>query len=198
MKYLKIKYTAPLLLASGCICFIVISCLKKPDEKNPACVGKDRWDVKTLTDIGELNINYTPVITSVKELINIPLTNTINDNTPRFGIEFNTYSIKCRIREYKLSDDGDYHLVLEDIQNSSITMVGEIPDEYCASVQQSKHLSSFVKARTDFKQSLLSTAQVDTSVYTITGVAFYDKIHGQLGAAPNAIEIHPILSISKK
>ena len=50
----------------------------------------------------------------------------------------------------------------------------------------------------DFKNTLLATEQADTSVYIITGVAFYDKVHGQLGAAPNAVEIHPILSISKK
>jgi len=29
---------------------------------------------------------------------------------------------------------------------------------------------------------------------TITGVAFFDVIHGQRGVAPNAIELHPVLS----
>ena len=197
MKYLKIKYGTLFFLASISIFFMINSCLK-PDEKNPKCTGKDRWDVKTLTDADEINVNYTPINTTVSSLINIPLVKTIGDNTPRFGIEFNTYSLKCRIREYKLSDDGDYHLVLEDLVNPSITMIGEIPDQYCASVQQSKYLTAFIQARKDFKNSLLVTSQVDTNIYTITGVAFYDKVHGQLGAAPNAIEIHPILTITKK
>jgi hypothetical protein len=27
----------------------------------------------------------------------------------------------------------------------------------------------------------------------VTGVAFFDFLHGQTGAAPNGIELHPIL-----
>jgi len=30
---------------------------------------------------------------------------------------------------------------------------------------------------------------------TITGVAFFDRVHGQIGVAPNGIELHPVLSI---
>ena len=30
----------------------------------------------------------------------------------------------------------------------------------------------------------------------VTGVGFFDKIHGQTGVAPNGIELHPVLSIS--
>lgn len=197
MKYLKLKYTIPLLIVSGSICLIINSCLK-PNEKKPDCVGKDRWDVKTLTDAGEANVNYTPIISTVKTLVNIPLLQPIESNTPRFGIEFNTYSIQCHIREYKLSEDGDYHLVLQDISNLSETMIGEIPDPFCSAVQQSKHLAAFTQARKDFKKTLLVTGQVDTGVYIITGTAFYDKVHGQLGAALDAIEIHPILTIELK
>ncbi len=197
MKYLKLKYTIPSLIIVSAICFIINSCLK-PNERKPDCVGKDRWDVKTLTDAGEPNVNYTPKNSTVNTLINIPLLQSIESRTLRFGIELNTYSIQCHIREYKLSDDGDYHLVLEDLSDPSITMVGEIPDPFCSSVQQSKHLAEFTQARNDFKNTLLVTGQVDTGIYLITGTAFYDKVHGQLGAAPNAIEIHPILSIGLK
>jgi hypothetical protein len=30
----------------------------------------------------------------------------------------------------------------------------------------------------------------------VTGVAFFDFLHGQTGVAPNAIELHPILGFS--
>ncbi len=196
MKFI-LKFVLPVLII-GCITTLWIMSCSKPDEKNPACTGKDRWDIKTLTDAGTTGINYTPVATTIANLISIPLVKTIDANTPRFGIEFNTYTIQCRIREYKLSSDGDYHLVMMDLANPTTTMVGEIPDPYCASVQQSAYFANFTKARKDFKNTLLATEQADTSVYIITGVAFYDKVHGQLGAAPNAVEIHPILSISKK
>ena len=182
----------------GCATFFWIMSCSKPDEKNPACTGKDRWDVKTLTDPNASTINYSPITITVSNLVSIPLTHTIGGNTARFGIEFNTYTTYCHIREYKLSDDGDYHLVLQDISNPSITMIGEIPDPYCESVKKSIRINQITQARKDFKNTLLVTEQVDTTIYIITGVAFYDKVHGQLGAAPNAIEIHPILSISKK
>ena len=89
-------------------------------------------------------------------------------------------------------------MVLQDLSDPTITMIGEIPDPYCESVKQSFRFDQITKARTDFKNSLLVTGQVDNSIYVITGVVFYDKVHGQLGAAPNAIEIHPILSIVKQ
>ena len=31
---------------------------------------------------------------------------------------------------------------------------------------------------------------------TVTGVGFFDPIHGQTGVAPNGIELHPILEIT--
>jgi hypothetical protein len=29
----------------------------------------------------------------------------------------------------------------------------------------------------------------------MTGVGFFDRIHGQTGVAPNGIELHPVLDI---
>jgi hypothetical protein len=29
----------------------------------------------------------------------------------------------------------------------------------------------------------------------VTGVGFFDRIHGQTGVAPNGIELHPVLDI---
>jgi hypothetical protein len=31
---------------------------------------------------------------------------------------------------------------------------------------------------------------------TVTGVGFFDIIHGQTGVAPNGIELHPVLRVS--
>jgi len=28
----------------------------------------------------------------------------------------------------------------------------------------------------------------------VTGVLFFDKLHGQLGVAPNGVELHPVIS----
>jgi len=31
----------------------------------------------------------------------------------------------------------------------------------------------------------------------LVGVPFFDKLHGQTGVAPNGVELHPVLSITK-
>jgi len=31
----------------------------------------------------------------------------------------------------------------------------------------------------------------------VTGVVFFDRVHGQIGVAPNGVELHPVLDIEK-
>ena len=109
-------------------------------------------------------------------------------------MEFNTYTVRCHIEDWRVSEDGDYHLVLSDVSDPSAIMIGEIPCAECGSVQQSNHLAEFIQARKNFEGSLDS--KKSSTVYTITGVAFFDKIHKQFGAK-NGIEIHPVLSITE-
>src|SRR5260370_37385818 len=37
--------------------------------------------------------------------------------------------------------------------------------------------------------------KVEPTPVVVTGVGFFDKVHGQMGVAKNGIEIHPILAI---
>ncbi len=88
-----------------------------------------------------------------------------------------TIAVHAMIDCYKREEDGDIHLVLSD---SGCTMIAEIED---GSPERSKF-----KATSRWKY-LQKRA-------TITGVRYYDHIHGQRGVAPNGIEIHPVLKIS--
>jgi hypothetical protein len=38
--------------------------------------------------------------------------------------------------------------------------------------------------------------RVLSGIATITGVAFFDDLHGQRGVAPHGIELHPVLALS--
>jgi len=177
--------------------FLIISC-HKTTNNNPACSGRERWNVKALYDADEGKVNYSPITTTISELLNYKPQGSIDPSAPRNGIEFNTYTVECRIREYEFSDDGDYSLVITDLSDPSKTMIAEIPDPFCSETQKSRHNEQFMKVRNDFVNTLKLTSQPDTGIYIITGVAFFDYVHGQRGVAPNGIEIHPILSIRKK
>lgn len=160
------------------------------------CGGKDRWDVKTLTDVGAKKVKFKPIKTTIDSLRKIVPNQKVGNTTKRFGTEFYTYEIVCKVREYRMEDDGDYHLVLVDVSDTSKTMIGEIPDPSCPSVAKSGKANTFVKVRTFFKDSVAVKKNVTKQgVYKITGVVFFDKKHRQLGLSPNGIELHPILSI---
>jgi hypothetical protein len=76
------------------------------------------------------------------------------------------------------------------------TMIVEFPAKACVA-------SSFKRRRIAHarRQFLNDCGSVSSSSWlylkgrvTITGVGFWDEDHGQTGVAPNAIELHPVLS----
>ena len=162
------------------------------------CGGDERWDVKTLTDADAKKVNFKADTVTVDYLIKIQPDRKIGNKLSRFGVEFKTFVVVCGIREYRREDDGDYHLVLYDLKDTNKTMIGEIPLTFCSSVSKSKYAKKFEQSADYFEQKVMDKKyKTKKGVYKIYGPAFYDKKHGQLGLAPNGIEIHPILSIKK-
>jgi hypothetical protein len=182
-------------LTFGIILLLVVLAFVSQEE----CGGNERWDVKTLQDSLAHKINFTPKQTTVGNLTTLRHVEKVGNHTERFGNEFVCYQIDCRIREYRLEEDGDYHLVLVDMKDSSKTIIGEIPDFNCEKVKTSKFIKNFIDARVTFQKYILPKHGVKDGVYTITGVCFYDKIHGQLGVCKdNGLELHPIMDIIKQ
>jgi len=165
------------------------------------CGGKERWSVKILTDKESSKIYWLPKHTTVKALTELvqpyPVNNKKFDRSVRFGYEFNVYEVYCKIRQYIREDDGDYHLVLVDLSDTTLTMVGEIPNPDCDSVSKSKYAKGFRETRNEFEKHILPKGKVSTETFIITGVCFFDFIHGQKGVAKNGVEIHPIMDLVK-
>lgn len=162
--------------------------------------GIDRRDVKSLLDKEAAKIKWTPKNHTVKYLskliqVPFPAKDKKFNKKIRYGNEFNVYEIKCRIREFRKEDDGDYHLVLVDLNDTTITIVGEIIDPNCPDLSGSQYMGAFKNIREEFELFKLPKNKVMEGVYTITGVCFYDKLHGQLGISANGIELHPIMDI---
>lgn len=164
------------------------------NEKNVLCGGVERWSEKVLTDPLASTIDFTPINSTVQNLItiNTPFADPYMNRSA--GFEDKTYKIVCNITIKKDESDNDFHLVLSDSTN---TLIGEIPDPACSAAASSAYVNQFIAAR-NFVNTNIATGNVynvNIGLVTVTGVAFIDPPHGQTGAAPNHLELHPILDI---
>jgi len=165
-----------------------------PKEERIQCGGVERWSEKVLVDGAVNTINFTPIGTTITNLINIA-TPTPTTTMPRqSGIEDKTYSVVCNITIKKDETDNDFHLVLSDGVN---TLIGEVPDPTCSAASSSSYVSQFINARNFINTNIPAgnVFIVNLPPVIVYGVAFIDPPHGQTGAAANNLEIHPILDI---
>ena len=162
--------------------------------QSPTC-GVERWSVKTGGDPDAVNVDLNnPVPTTIANLRSLTPPSTPPDNA-RFGPAENTvYVIRATMTLFKLETDVDYHIVVQD-ENGN-TMVTEIPCPCCVA-GGSPFAAGIANARQQFDARFTATSffQPVTVPVQITGVGFFDFIHGQTGVAPNGIELHPILDI---
>lgn len=149
--------------------------------------GSERWNVKVLRDADASTVVREPEATSIGALIGIPK----EQDRPQDGrtsFERRVFRVRGILVEQRpVQADGDVHLVLGDPADRTRVLVAEIPDSACA--VGSRFASDFAEAR----RALISLP-VGIEV-EVEGVAFWDDDHGQLGAAPNDIELHPVLRI---
>ena len=164
------------------------------EEESVQCGGTERWSVKVLVDAAETSINFTPISTTINNLVHI-VTPTPSTTMPRYaGVEDKTYKVVCHVTIKKSETDNDYHLVLSD---GTHTMIGEIPDPTCSAAASSAFTSQYLAAR-NFVDTYIgpgNISSVSIPQVEVYGVAFVDPPHGQTGAAPNNLELHPILNI---
>lgn len=167
---------------------------KYNENSRMLCGGVERWNVKVLVDPSVATINFTPVVTTIANLVNI-VTPVPNANMPRYaGVEDKTYSVTCKITIKKSEPDNDYHLVLSDGVN---TLIGEVPDPACAAAGSSSYLNQYIAVRNFVNANIAAgnVYNVNIPPVVVYGVAFVDPPHGQTGKAPNNLELHPILDI---
>ncbi|MDP3775870.1 MAG: hypothetical protein Q8Q85_16545, partial [Gemmatimonadales bacterium] len=81
------------------------------------------------------------------------------------------------------------------LQDRSATMIAEIRDPECSGSCRSGFAERYARARQAFETWVNDPDRSEEAVAIVTGVGFFDRNHGQTGAAPNFIELHPVLSI---
>lgn len=166
-------------------------------DTDKKCGGEERWRQKVLIDPQSAEINEDPHDTTIAELILIDTKkkeNKYEEDKPRMPIEKQVYKIKhCFITKAMRENDNDFHLVIED--GDKHTMIAEIPDPQCPDAKKSPWIEFYDEARATMMQYQNTYRHY---MFTITGVLFVDRAHGQTGKAPNNVEIHPVLEIKKE
>ena len=171
-----------------------------PTSSNGLACGEERWDVKTLSDPAAGSVSFAPQDTTVNALRSLPKPS-VGQSTPRMaGAEMTTYRVTANLVEFKQEDDRDIHLVIADPSNAANMMIVEFPDVACEGAIDSAKKADMQSARNAFVAACgnpsTSTFKNISGTATLTGVAFFDILHGQTGVAPNGIELHPLFSFS--
>ena len=174
----------------------------RPTAAFPALAcGSERWAVKTLTDPAAGKINFTKVKpTSVEGLRHLKVPKNLKATSlRRTGAERTVYSVNALLMSMKREDDSDIHLVIADPKLGG-SMIVELPSSTCTATAAPSLQAAMAQARTDLATACGGEAGTQavtlTGSATISGVGFFDLIHGQAGVAPNGIELHPVLTFT--
>ncbi len=169
------------------------------------CILLERWAVKTLADKDSARIDFRPEKTTVSAMGDVKRIPPL-PFMPRQGPEFKTFEVTCRIESYNTVRDGDLNLTLVDPDNPDRTMIAEVPSPDCLEDKKSPYAGVFRRVWGEFREigapggriiADFKRHKAREGLYTITGVGFIDIPHLQEGAAPNYIELHPVLSIRR-
>jgi hypothetical protein len=173
-----------------------------------------RWSVKTGADAGAANlVTQVPVAGTIADLVALAVPAVLPPEARSPGTEETVWELNATLTGYKHESDGDYHLVIADGQGH--TMIAEIPDpaalapgsfftEQITAARQAFDnqfglqlaAAAHSAATPQFAAAAMAPALISASEsVTVRGLGFFDFAHGQDGVAPNAIELHPVISI---
>jgi len=156
--------------------------------------GKERAAVKNGTDKDAHRVVFAPVHTNVQTLGLMPIPGHHNPLTPsRLPEELETATVSGIMTLIKLEKDEDYHIVISD---GNKTMIVEAPHPHCAKGSVfALQIAQVRKAIDAHFGGAIHGRHITNIPVTVTGVLFFDYLHGQEGVAKNGIELHPILGI---
>ena len=177
----------------------------------------ERWAVKTGADAdAQALMGQAPTPSTIADLRALEVPAVLPPDGRSDGAEKTVWQLTATLQAFRMESDGDYHLVIADDQNN--TMIAEIPNPGDIT-SPSFFAEQISNARTAFDNHFqlaeninaptapaalgpggaaqvqaAQTQQVAVPV-TVTGLGYFDFNHGQLGVAPNAIELHPVINI---
>jgi hypothetical protein len=177
-----------------------------------SAAAHERWSVKTGSDPDAQGLTgQAPTATTIAQLTALSVPPVLPPDGRSDGAEKTVWQLTATLQAFGGESDGDFHMVLADDQGK--TMIAEIPNPGDIT-SPSYFAEQITSARTAFDGQFQIVENIsqptvpagpaatlgpgfrDVSVpVTVTGLGFFDFAHGQRGVAPNAIEIHPVISI---
>jgi hypothetical protein len=162
-----------------------------------AC-GSERWSAKVLAD--GTSLFGQPAIVDVNYLRSLPRPQDVDGfNARRVAAERRIYEVRGELLGFKIEDDGDIHAIIAESSDRSATLVAEIPDPGCMAGAPSTYVRDVVQTRLAFVKRYgippYRSMRLAYQPITVLGPAFFDFEHGQVGSAPNDIEVHPVLGL---
>lgn len=159
-----------------------------PTAQPQSACGVVRWRVKVGIDDDAARVDTSPIRTTVAELVSLTRPQVNFPQRKRVApVELQTFLLRARLVRVVTEDDSDLHLVLRDLDNDRLTLVAEIPHPACAG--DDALALRFEAARHALRRVTRN------GLVEITGIGFFDSLHGQSGMAENGFEIHPVLRI---
>jgi hypothetical protein len=98
------------------------------------------------------------------------------------------------LTDFTAEADFDLHVIIAGLDDTTATIIAEFPDARCSGVCASGFRDLMAQARQALERKL-ATFTTDTLRVRIMGVGFFDRPHGQYGAALNNLELHPVLAV---
>lgn len=174
-------------------------------EGESSCAGP-RWPVKTMADPGPTSVDLGRVQeTTVAALRRQEFTQVDRDTARVPGTETTLVRVTADLVSGRVSPDGDLAVVVSAPGSHGQTMTVEFPDPSClGSRTPAAARAASVSSRGAFERACgrFGTSKTALSgTTTLTGVRFLDTPHklkngvNARQAAPNEIELHPVLAV---
>ncbi|MCU1231708.1 MAG: hypothetical protein JWO97_4592 [Acidobacteria bacterium] len=172
------------------VAFVAIALLCSPMF---ADCGNLRWDVKVTSDAAAMRISDDLIDTTTEQLGELQRPKDWRRTGARSKEESSVYGVEATLTTFFSEADGDLHLVLMD---GGATIVAEIPANECVPDDARFH-DAIHEVRRQFAQHFKGAKSKKTvnERVIVYGVAFFDSPHNVSSAAPNFIELHPVISI---
>ena len=175
-------------------------------EGESSCAGP-RWPVKTMADplAGQVDLAH-PQVSTVALLRGLAVPTVSNGSGRLAGVETRVVRLTAELLSGRVSPDGDLAVVIRPAGRPTDTMLIEFPAQRCLTPQTPAPVrAAAAGARRTFEAgcgSLRATKTALAGTVTVTGVVFVDTPHklkngtNARQAAPDEVELHPVLAVS--